>query len=61
MREITEHDFTEVAQTAIEIGRERRKKMKKLRTALQKKDEKTALNLAHEIVGLNRQKTESAA
>lgn len=61
MTESRERGLTEIAEAAIQIGRERRKKMKKLKTALQKHDDETALGLAREIVGLSKEETESAA
>jgi len=54
-------ELSEVAVAAIEIGRERRKKMKQLRTALKSNDDEKALDLAREIVGLSKEENQSAA
>ena len=40
------------AETAIEIGRKRQKKMKKLKVALQNGEDEKALDIARDLVGL---------
>lgn len=49
-----EADLRSVAETAIQIGRKRRKKMKKLKAALQNGEDEKALDLARDLVGLGK-------